>query len=773
MTPRSWIRNLFARRPGILPQAGARRRATARLHRASRARLHCEEFEPRTLLSIATHFSVVPSADYVQPGVPFSVTVTAADDAGHPADYLGPVHFTSHDAQATLPANYTVTAADHGTHTFSGVIIRTFGNAATQDISAGTGLGFISELVPATAHSYPEGITAGPDGNLWFTENFGNKIGNITPQGAITEFPVPSAGPHGITAGPDGNLWYTTDYINSGNHVGRITPAGTVTEFNLPTNSASYGITAGPDGNLWFTELAGKVGRITPTGTITEFNVNGNPHGITRGPDGNLWFVDHLLDKVGKITPSGVVTEFQLPQNSEPEDITAGPDGNLWFTEPGYGPNGQVPSQVGRITPTGTITQFLLGTIYHGDDIRPMGITAGPDGYLWFTEAGATKIGRINAAGVPNYYSIPTASSQPYGITRGPDGNLWFTESDYYANRVGRINLVPTAGTAVVHGADSFVVTTTAGNPDVAGTPFSVTVTAYDFPRHIDTGYHNTVHFTSSDPAATLPANYTFTAADHGVHTFSGVILRTAGSRSVTPTDSVNSHGSATVNVVAAAASRLVVSTSAANPDVAGTPFNVTVTAQDPYGNTATGYTGRVHFSSGDPYGASLPADYTFTAADQGVHTFAAGATLYTASTTTIDYANAFGDPSNLTANGNTTFPGTPPVLRLTDGGGGEASSAWYNRPVGSGAFTTTFTLQDQPVSGAADGVCFVLQSDPRGQAALGGGGGGEGYAGIANSIAIKFDLFTHGTNTSSTGLFTGGQSPDSDPTKDVPLTGH
>ena len=78
--------------------------------------------------------------------------------------------------------------------------------------------------------SSPIGITAGPDGNLWFTEFTGNKVGKITPAGAITEFPIPTASsfPYGITAGPDGNLWFVED---GGNKIGRITPAGTITEF--------------------------------------------------------------------------------------------------------------------------------------------------------------------------------------------------------------------------------------------------------------------------------------------------------------------------------------------------------------------------------------------------------------------------------------------------------------------------------------------------------------------------------------------------------------
>src|SRR5262249_60777646 len=73
-----------------------------------------------------------------------------------------------------------------------------------------------------TPNSRPVGITAGPDGNLWFTEQMGNKIGRITPAGAITEFVVPAAGsgPNGIAGGPDGALWFT-EFL--GNNIGRAT----------------------------------------------------------------------------------------------------------------------------------------------------------------------------------------------------------------------------------------------------------------------------------------------------------------------------------------------------------------------------------------------------------------------------------------------------------------------------------------------------------------------------------------------------------------------
>ena len=56
----------------------------------------------------------------------------------------------------------------------------------------------------------PDLITAGPDGNLWFTEQAGNRIARITPDGVVTEFSAGlsvGAGPRGIVSGPDGNLW--------------------------------------------------------------------------------------------------------------------------------------------------------------------------------------------------------------------------------------------------------------------------------------------------------------------------------------------------------------------------------------------------------------------------------------------------------------------------------------------------------------------------------------------------------------------------------------
>jgi hypothetical protein len=70
-----------------------------------------------------------------------------------------------------------------------------------------------------------------------------------------------------------------------------------------------------------------------------------------------------------------------------------------------------------------------------------------------------------------------------------------------------------------------------------------------------------------------------------------------------------------------------------------GQSFQVTVTLTDQYGNVATGYTGTVRVTSSDPLASlnllgNLPANYTFTSADAGTHSF--GVTLMTVGNQTI-----------------------------------------------------------------------------------------------------------------------------------------
>ena len=66
----------------------------------------------------------------------------------------------------------------------------------------------------------PNDITAGPDGNMWFTENDSGQIGTISTEGVVgrQRFPTGSY-PFGITMGPDGDMWFCVGF---GDAIGRL-----------------------------------------------------------------------------------------------------------------------------------------------------------------------------------------------------------------------------------------------------------------------------------------------------------------------------------------------------------------------------------------------------------------------------------------------------------------------------------------------------------------------------------------------------------------------
>jgi len=84
-----------------------------------------------------------------------------------------------------------------------------------------------------------------------------------------------------------------------------------------------------------------------------------------------------------------------------------------------------------------------------------------------------------------------------------------------------------------------------------SGASFGLTVTVLDAYGNVVTDYVGTISFKSTDPKATLPVTYTFTAADKGKHAFAGLVLRKRGNQTITVTDTRNKlvTGSALVNV--------------------------------------------------------------------------------------------------------------------------------------------------------------------------------------------------------------------------------
>ena len=138
-----------------------------------------------------------------------------------------------------------------------------------------------------------------------------------------------------------------------------------------------------------------------------------------------------------------------------------------------------------------------------------------------------------------SHLRFPDKSQRPEAVKPSPASRL--------CALTAAIVISVTVGCGNPHAILNFTAPSTA----TAGSPFTVTVTVTIGEKR-DTIVNNFIHFTSSDPAAVLPDDYTFTPADAGSHTWTnGFILKTPGNQTVSGSmyDASGINGTASVTV--------------------------------------------------------------------------------------------------------------------------------------------------------------------------------------------------------------------------------
>ncbi len=560
-------------------------------------------------------FSSIPTS--ATAGSPISFTLTAKGQNGSTATgYTGTVHFVSTDAAAVLPANYTFTVADNGSHTFS--IAATLKTAGNQTITAtdtsttsitGTSSAIAVSSAAASHFVVSAGASASAGTSFSFSVNALDQFNNaVTGYSGLVHF-----------SSSDGQA---------------VLPANTT----LTNGTGTFTATLKTVGNQ----------TITATDTVTS-SITGISGAITVSPAAASHFVVSAVASASAGTPfSFTVTALDQFNN--------------------------------------TVTGYT-GTVH-------------------FTSSDGQALLPVN--------SSLTNGIGTFSATLKTAGNQTITATDVVTSSItGKSSTIAVSPGVASQLAVSAVASAT------AGTAFSFTVKAQDQFNNPVTSYSGTVHFTSSDGQAVLPANASLT---NGTGTFSAT-LKTAGSQTITATDTVTSSITGTSSAIVVSpgtVTQLLVSTPATA--VAGTAFSFTVKALDQFNNTVTSFSAKVHFSSTDAQ-AVLPANSSLA---NGVGTYSA--TLKTAGNQTITVTDTSGTGIGGTLTGTSSTiavsPGAVTTLTFTQQPTSHASGVViqpsvsvslfdsYSNPVTSGSYQVTVSLSGAAATTTLSGTTSVMSSN-------------------------------------------------------------
>jgi hypothetical protein len=585
------------------------------------------------------HFSVGAPATGTA-GSPFTVTVTALDQNNNPLpSYTGTIHFTSSDSRATLPANYTFTAADKGVHTFTnGVTLTKAGSdqVTVTDVTKTASTGSATVTVTAAGPNHlafgqqPTNAVAGSAISPSITVQLLDLYNNLVSSNSAATVSV------ALHSNPGNGTLSGTASVTVKN--------GLATFSNLAINKAGNGYTLqASSGN--FSGITSAAFNISP-GKASKLAFSQQPSTMPAGTVITPAVIVQVLDADGNLVTADNKDAITIALGMNPAGgslsgtLTVSAQGgvatfsDLVISEPGnaYTLAASCSGLAGATSTAFSVSPASSSTVIVS--------SVNPAVFGQLVTFTATVSGAGTPTGTVQFQIDGTDFDSPVPISGGVAVSPAVSDLSVNTHTVqaiysGDTTFLSSSGTlseTINPGSPSVLIVSGFPSPSTAGAPGTFTVTVQDAYGNTVTGYNGTIHFSSSDSLASLPADYTFTAADNGVHAFTAV-LATVGNQSLTATDTQNGNITGTESAIAVTAAApdhfLVVPSVAAS--VAGMPFDVTVIVQDAFNNTVTGYTGTVSFSSADPYGATLPAAYTFTMADNGEHTFSAAATLYTA----------------------------------------------------------------------------------------------------------------------------------------------
>jgi CSLREA domain-containing protein len=698
-----------------------------------------------------------PSPTYSTVTHNFAVSVT--DAFLNPiTTYVGTVTLSSTDTSATLaPSPYTFISADMGVHAFSGTLV----TAGTESISAtdGTLLGVQSGIV---VNALPQLIV-----NTLTDDSGGspcNGTGVCSLRSAITQSNTLGAGnltvdtsqftgsspwTSTLTGGVlllNSNVTITgpgaTELTISGDNASSVFQVSVGANVSIEGLSVVEGASATNGGGI---SNAGSLtlddvtvsnstavqngGGLYSTGTLTvnSSTISANTATLNGGgvaTTGTSVFYDSTIagnaagvngggiDNSGPLSvPQSTFFGNSAVDGSGIENEPAGTLNLVQSTLSGNTSSSQTGGSVTNLNATaGSVTianSIVSGNTAFGGDCVACGTQSA---FNLFNGTPATlKLGTLASNGGSVQTMLPlfgspaiAAGSVAIALNPGVPQSLAFDQRGTGFARV--INNTVDLGAAQDNSGPATSLAIAVSGIASAGTPFNITLNAFTATGTPAGSYTGTVHFTSSDPLAVLPADYTFLAADGGTHVFS-ITLETSGSETVSVVDTGNAALEATqsVNDSPAAASALVIMSGSDQTAAPSTAFAVLLVAKvtDTFGNGVPGTT-VVLSAPASGAGGTFAVGGISTTLTTNINGLAT-ATVFTANATTGQYSVS-GTSTGLTAVSfaltNSVLPDysiTANPISLTIVEGQSGTSLLTVTPVGGYAGTISFSCAGLP----------------------------------------------------------------------------
>jgi virginiamycin B lyase len=263
----------------------------------------------------------------------------------------------------------------------------------------------------------PTAIAAAPNGTVWFTIEFSDAIG-IFRNGKIDRIPkgAQNLEPLGLAADGAGRAWYTDTQMRA---VSQITSDGAIRSFRLPTPIVRLGrLGVAPDGAVWFADITTASVTRLKDGVFIRHNVGSRgatPYGIAVDTDA-VWTTLQGADQLAFISTDGEVSALDVPtRNSGLGDIIVDQRGAVWFLE-------LRANKIGRFA-DGRFLEYMVPTPSAG----LIALAAAPDGAVWFTELSAGRLGRLRDGKIAEF-PLPRADSRPFGVAVDAANNVWYTD---------------------------------------------------------------------------------------------------------------------------------------------------------------------------------------------------------------------------------------------------------------------------------------------------------------------------------------------------------